>query len=556
MGRFAGAGRRSTAGWLWLGAALVHGGCTGAIGDAAAPGADGAGDPDAPVPLAEDGLPAHLRHSPGVRLLTRQELVQSVAQVLGVEVAEEEVPLENVVAGHGHIALEQGVTLDELEAYYDLALTAATDAVAAAGCDERACAEPWAEGVLRRAFRVTALDPEVRAEYLAILDDPGAGADVRDRSVTLVTAALTSPHFLYRTEIGVGDVDDGTRRLAPEELASRLSYLLWQAGPDAELLAAAAAGDLDNPAGRLAWLETMLEDRRARVGLRGFVYDWMDLAAGGGIPTKDPEVLAGTTAALPELAREGLDRMVDDVLWEGAGTLPALLGTERFHVRGELAELLGMGAGPSAFEARRVDPAERLGVLMHPAVVAAHTKESGASPFNLGKFLYEQMLCETIGAPPVIPDFPEGDGETLRQTLEAVTASPGCQTCHAKIGPPGFAFLTMDPIGRYLPTDGAGRPWDTAGTVPVGAGDTVTFASAPDLVAQLAEHPATARCVARRIYRWTFGHFEPAADGALVAGFEDASVGSGGDARDLLRAVVGSEAFTRVRVAPPADGAE
>jgi hypothetical protein len=532
-------------------------GCQGAIGTAGGPGpgVDPRGnDPDDPgITLAPDGLPENLRHSPGVRLLTRTEYLASIDALLGVAVDPDRAPQENVIAGHGQIGLEQGVTLGELATYYELAAEAAEAAVADLDCGQAdaECARDFADDLLTRAFRQRALASEIRDDYLGMLTDPEAGEDATDRLVTLVTAALSSPHFLYRRELGREPPNRaGIARLAPEEIASRLAFLVWQSGPEPALLDRAAAGELDTPAGRLTALDELLSDPRARVGLRGFVYDWMDLTRTGGIRSKDPEVLAGTTAALAALSQEGLDRLVDDVLWDGPGTFPALLGTDRFFVRGELGPLVGVEEPTDGgFEMRQVDPAERLGVLMHPTVVAAHTKESGASPFNLGKFIYEQMLCEVIGSPPPIPDFPEAEGETLREHLEAVTRNPGCATCHDRIGPPGFAFLTMDPIGRFVPTDGAGRPWDTAGTIPVGDG-TLSFESAPDLVAQLADHAHTARCVARRMARFTLGRFEGADDGPLLAALEDASVASGGSAEALLRAVVSSEAFTQVRLTP------
>ncbi len=61
---------------------------------------------------------------------------------------------------------------------------------------------------------------------------------------------------------------------------------------------------------------------------------------------------------------------------------------------------------------RDLPPAERAGILMHPYVLAAHTKESGVSPFPLGQFVYENILCNVIGLPSMTPVLQTKCGET------------------------------------------------------------------------------------------------------------------------------------------------
>ncbi|MEO1065625.1 MAG: DUF1800 family protein, partial [Actinomycetota bacterium] len=95
--------------------------------------------------------------------------------------------------------------------------------------------------------------------------------------------------------------------------------------------------------------------------------------------------------------------------------------------------------------------------------------------------------------------------------------------------------------------DGTGRAWDTAGEIPVD-GAILSFADAPDLVGQLAAHPNTARCVARRLFRFAFGHFEARGDRAMVSALEATSVATGGDVRALLEEVVAAEEFGTVRI--------
>ena len=53
-----------------------------------------------------------------------------------------------------------------------------------------------------------------------------------------IAALVQSPHFLFRREIGTPSAADGDRAYGDYEMASRLSFLLWNTTPDAELLEA------------------------------------------------------------------------------------------------------------------------------------------------------------------------------------------------------------------------------------------------------------------------------------------------------------------------------
>ena len=522
--------------------------CTGFIGDGSGNAPADSGDGGADV--SASGV------SPGVRRLTRRQYVSTVKALLGVDLLLAKVPAEVVRKGHGQIASEQGVTYDVVDAFYELGLQAAQAAAASVSCavDDKACTAQWADGFLRRAFRGP-LDADTHALYAALLDAPEAGATARERLVTLIATALSSPNFLYRQEIGTGPLpaDSAARVLSDYEVATRLSYLVWGREPDDELLSAAGAGRLLDSAERLRQLERLLAAPEASEGLRGFVRDWMGLYSGG-IDKKDPEVLSGTLPELATSADQSFDLTVDDVLRKGARSFTALLTVDSYYVDPSVGTVLGITNPPKTMAPVQLDPQKRLGILMHPVVVAAHTKESGASPFPIGKFIYENVLCNEIGPPAVNakapPDTIDPMGKTLRQRLEEMTAAPLCQSCHTKIGPSGFAFLTFDPIGRHSPADKLGRPWDTSGSIPVDA-DTVAFKNAPELSRALARQAGVAHCVARRLFRWAYGRFEASGDATYVASLERAAVDQSASVHDLLAAIVGSQEFTLVRTGAP-----
>ena len=62
----------------------------------------------------------------------------------------------------------------------------------------------------------------------------------------VVAAVLVSPQFLYRSIRGPGGVAPNTEfALTDLELASRLSFFLWNTGPDEELLTLASVERTD-----------------------------------------------------------------------------------------------------------------------------------------------------------------------------------------------------------------------------------------------------------------------------------------------------------------------
>ncbi|MBC8071105.1 MAG: DUF1592 domain-containing protein [Deltaproteobacteria bacterium] len=508
--------------------------------------ADGSEGDDVPPPLERES-------SPGVRLLTQREYHNAVRDLLGVTLERDLVPREQIIEGHGQISWAQGVGLTDVESYYDLAEQAAREAVPLLdlGCtlDSHSCVDPFVEDFLHRAFREPVASADV-ASYLAILDAPEAGEDMPTRLQTLIAAALSSPRFLYRRELGgeaVGD-DPWVRWLDDYEIAARMSFFVWQSVPDQALLDDAAAGALRDAQVRAMHLARMLDDDRARTGQVGFVIDWLGVHGDARISDKDPEVLEGTSAQLEAAADRSLERTIQDVLFDGAGRFAAILGADRYWVDGELASLLELDPVGGELESRAVDPSVRLGLLMHPTVLAAHTKESGASPFTIGKFVYENVLCEAIPPPVDLPEFdPEANpDQTLREQLEALTAPAECQGCHARIGPPGFAFLAFDAIGRHSFEDGLGRPIDTSGTIPV-ADTTVSFESAAELAQALADHDHTARCMTRRLFRWTYGYFEGDAAEDHVLALTDESIAARTGMYDVLLAITTSDEFAQVR---------
>src|SRR5690606_16871053 len=139
-------------------------------------------------------------------------------------------------------------------------------------CDysDASCASGFVADFGARAFR----RPLTRTEldgFMALFDQGsdliGSGDDFKDGVALVIEAMLQSPQFLYRTELSDDPSPDGSIPLDDYEIASRLSYFIYNSMPDDELFAAAAAGDLSSAAAARSQVDRMLRSERALASL-------------------------------------------------------------------------------------------------------------------------------------------------------------------------------------------------------------------------------------------------------------------------------------------------
>src|SRR5690606_8620122 len=100
--------------------------------------------------------------------------------------------------------------------------------------------------------------------------------DVWEGARWATVAIFTSPHFLYRPELGT-ETTEGTLELSGYEVASRLAFFLWNSLPDEALLDDAESGALDTREGRLAAAERMLNSPQGRKSVGAFAEEYMRL---------------------------------------------------------------------------------------------------------------------------------------------------------------------------------------------------------------------------------------------------------------------------------------
>jgi hypothetical protein len=407
------------------------------------------------------------------------------------------------------------------------------------------CTASFVERIGRRVYR-RALDRAELDRWTAVALDLGAGDPWRGLRF-VVAGLLQSPSFLYRVELGEPDLEHpGQHRLTGFEIASRMSFLLWNTGPDEELLDAASRGALDTPEGRYDHAMRLLEDPRARRASREFFAQYLDLGRLEGMD-RDPMLYPAMTPTLAGSMRTELELLVDDVVFRREADFREIFRTRRTFVNTELAALYGVaapGATPVTFVPVEL-PASgpRAGILTLGGFLAMNAHPLETSPTLRGKYVRERILCELVLPPPddVDTDIPPPDPmmpQTLRDRLVAHRMRAACVGCHAAIDPPGFLFEGFDSIGAARTVDRNGLALDTSGEL-----DGTPLRDARDLGEILASDPRVTLCVVRQLFRHASSRGETPREEPAILHFQRELARADYRFRDLLVALATSDLY-------------
>jgi hypothetical protein len=456
-----------------------------------------------------------------VWLLAPEEYALAVQSVVGITVDVSDMDPIPDAGVYSNMSASGIVRLQLAEQYAtkaDAVVSALGDAalVALVPCGTLAatCREDFLSSTLSKAFRRPPSADDL-ARYREIFDLGAATPDAGLPFRSVLRAALTSPHFLYRSEIGsAGDGSATTFKLTNHEVATFLSFSVLGRPPSNALRGAADLGELTDPAKLGTHVSDLLDQPGAEERFTRFVLEWLRLHHFDDV-SKFESVFEGFAGVREELVEEsraflrakgGMQSTLGDLLTAPLPAPSAALAT--FYA-----------SDPSGATA----PA-RIGVLSLGAVLAKTAKPYLTSPTLRGLFVRDQLLCQHISLPenftppPIENTEKTAQPQTTRQLYEQHAKDSSCAGCHSLLDSVGFLFETFDGAGRPRTTEiyespsftaaiSTPQPIDASGEL---AGTDVDgkFASYLDLAQALNRSAWVKECVARQAFRYYFGEVE------------------------------------------------
>lgn len=338
--------------------------------------------------------------------------------------------------------------------------------------EEEKCAAEILAALMRRAYRRPVAKAEVD-EPMAFYREARAGGGFDAGITAAVTAVLTNPKFLFRLEDDPGKLPaSGVYRVSDLELASRLSFFLWSSIPDDELLDAAVAGRLSQPAELEKQTRRMLADRRSFNLATNFAGQWLRLR---NIDAVNPSgtLFRDFDDNLRQAFRQETELFFDSVVREDR-SIRTFLKSDYTFLNERLARHYEIpGVYGSRFRRVTVTPESRRGGLLRQGSVLSVTSyATRTSPVLRGVLILKNMIGAPPPAPPpVVPTLDESTMAAnlpMRQRLAAHRNNAVCASCHRSIDPVGFALENYDATGKWRDLEVEDQPVDASGAVPGG----------------------------------------------------------------------------------------
>jgi len=520
-----------------------------------------------------DAAPAtHSKDPPAVKValrrVTESQYRHTIADVFGPGI-KVEARFEPERREDGLLALgsaELSLTSAGFEQYFALASSIADQALsekqrqAIVGCTpadptqaDAACAREfitkYGELLFRRPLKQAELEPRLESAALGATQakDFYAGLELA------LTSLLVAPDFLFRIESAEPDpANPKQQRLDAFTKAARLSFLLWDSSPDAELLAAARTGAIHSEQTLRAQIARMIASPKFEDGTRAFFADMLQLDGFGNL-VKDPTIYPKFNQAIAESAREQMLLRTVDLLVHKQGDYRDLFTANETFINRPLASVYNVAYpskapwAPYTFAA----DSERSGILTDIGFLSLHAHPGTSSPTRRGIKLLEIFMCQATPQPPANVDFSKVQDSTqgtVRGRLLDHMENEGCSGCHKRTDPLGLALEHFDGLGQLRTTEN-GMPIDVSADLKEGR-----IEGARGVGEYLRNDPRVPACLVRNVYSYGVGRKAFGRDRPYLAAQTKAFVAGGYRFPALVAQIASSPEFFSV-AAPKAQAA-
>jgi hypothetical protein len=259
---------------------------------------------------------------------------------------------------------------------------------------------------------------------------------------------LTSPQFLFLIENSSSPAGED---LDAYELASKLSYFLWNGPPDEQLLERAAKNELHQSLD--VEVERLIRHPRFGQFVHEFASQWLSL--------DKFDVVAVDAKRFPKLTRDTKTQLrqepVQFLRYLIEHNLPLRnIVTSDFVVANEItASYYNLGDRVESgfrFIPIKHEDQQLGGVLTQAGILAGLSDGRESNPIKRGAWLARKIIADPPDDPPPnVPQLKEEGGSklTLREKLERHRNQKGCAKCHSGIDPWGIPLETFDAGGLF-----------------------------------------------------------------------------------------------------------
>jgi hypothetical protein len=413
---------------------------------------------------------------------------------------------------------------------------------------DRACASSFVSQYGRLIYRRPLNQAEMNATLaLAQAATARSGRFAKGLEVAL-SRLLISPQFIFRVERA--EVEAApllADRLDRYSMAARLSFLLWDAPPDAALLDAAAAGDLQDAAKLRGQIDRLMADPRFEQGVRSFFSDMLGYEQFQGL-SKDPAIYPKFNAQIARDAQEqSLRTIVDHLVTRKADYRDLFVTKNTFMNRnlGALYKVPVSGAGMVGWAPYSFGATDPRGGLLSLAgfLMLDPTHEGRSSPTIRGKSVREFLLCQPVPQPPpnvdfvVVQDVHNPDYRTARQRLALHAENPACAGCHALTDPIGLSMENYDAFGEHR-THENDALIDASGSF-----EGKPYKGLLELSRLLHDSPAVPSCLVRRVFEYGAGRPATRREATWLSATNQQFAADGFRIEALFRDIATSDAF-------------
>jgi hypothetical protein len=496
-----------------------------------------------------------------MRLLTEEQYLNTLAYVFGPNMKPTTrfaaLPRTDGLLESG--AATAGLSDTQLEMYQKTAAKVATQIIsegsrnylipctpAATDAADPDCARAFISATAPLLYRRSVSKERIDALVDEANQSAGALHSFYDGLGVVIEGMLLSPNVLLVAETSEPDPDrPGTQRLDNWSLATRLSLFLWNASPDADLLASAESGALQTSKGLKREVDRMLASPRLEDGVRA-LFDDMFQFENFGTLSKDGTIYPSFTGETAVDAREQTLRTIVYHLVERREDYRDLFTTRQTFMSQSLAPIYKVAAqGPGWAPYEFPPDSPYAGLLTQISFEALHSHPGRSSATLRGKALREVFLCQTVPKPPANVDFsavqnPDGNVKTARERIAFHLKNPSCAGCHRIMDPSGLPMESFDGAGQFRHQEN-GVDIDTTGNL-----DGVEFKDVVGLGKALRDNPQLPWCTVRRTFAYATGTAADSNNRRVLEYLSTRFADDGYQLPGLLREIALSSAFHEV----------